>query len=431
MALGSGISWCKANLNSASTSNMWSPANISALPTPEELKTVKEVIDFLERDLENAIESLAQAQLRVEMLRKELEERKVWAAPARRLTFDVLSMIFEWCAAVEWDSPLRIAAVSRTWRSIVLDTPRAWAFPDVSSYKNNVNLFFERSRQRPLHVSLPSSRGWDLTSITHRIHCLSFRYVSAPYETLVFPNVQRLTMFGSGMLKITFINFRMFPALRQLVTVKRTLCHAFGSASTKLLFPRLESWSLRTSQNRAWFDGLRSCQNTLVSLKIYGHSYGIMDKHPPILFPVLRCLELMTGHVSNGRFNFMTPRLDSYGEDTDLLEGPMHTDVSTVTLMRFLVNGTPTLSLSCCLGLKRLLIYDGSNHVIDSVLDQLLADAGFCPVLQVIELYTNANIAPYLERLSVINRDRARAIDLVVSTKWTELPGSIPTSVSL
>jgi hypothetical protein len=137
----------------------------------------------------------------------------------------------------------------------------------------------------------------------------------------------------------------------------------------------------------------------------------------------------MAAHVSNGRFNLKTPRLETYEEETDLLEGPIHTDVSTVTQMRFIVKGSPSMSFSRCLGLKRLQIYDGGNHVINSVLDQLLADGGICLVLQAIELlgeYTNADIAPYLEKLSEINSRRAHPIDIAVLTEWSELPGASP-----
>jgi len=146
---------------------MWSPANKSALPTPEELNKAKEAINSVQKDLENAMESLVRAQLRVDILRKDVEERKAWVAPVRRLTFDALSMIFDWCADIEWDSAVRIAAVCRTWRSIALDTPRAWSFVELASKTSNqgIKMFFERSRERPLYVYLPGSRRFDLTSV--------------------------------------------------------------------------------------------------------------------------------------------------------------------------------------------------------------------------------------------------------------------------
>jgi hypothetical protein len=416
---------------------MWSPADKSALPTPEELKKAKEVINSVQRDLESAMQSLAQAQLRVQIVKKDLEERKAWIAPVRRLTFDVLSMIFEWCAEIEWDSPLRIAAVSRTWRSIALDTPRAWSFPDLASLISNksLNLFFERSRERPLHVFLPESRERDIISVAHRIHCLSFNYHSVPSQALVFLNLQQLSISGGpGVIPITAINRSSFPTLLQLVTVDAMFYHTAESINTNLSFPQLKSWSLLTSQSWAWVDGLRSCQNTLVSLTIYGHSHGMTDEQPPILLPVLKCLKLMISHVSRGRFNLKTPILETYVEDTDMLEGPIHTDVSTVTQMRFVVAGSPSLSFSFCLGLKRLQIYNGSNDVINLLLDQLLVDGRICPALQVIELLEediNACIASYSERLIEINSCRDHAIDMVVLTDWADLPGSIPLSVGL
>jgi hypothetical protein len=412
---------------------MWSPADNSALPTPEELKKAKEVIDIVQRDLESAMELLAQTQRRVEILRKDLEEQKAWIAPVRRLTFDVLSAIFEWCADIEWDSPVRIAAVSRSWRTIVLDTPRAWSFADLTSRMSNakINMFFERSRERPLHVCLPGTRRFDLRSVAPRVQCLSFSSLSSPPRTLVFPKLQRLSIFGGPGISIADVNTHQFPTLLHLVTIGTMLHHTYVSTDTNVPFPQLESWALSTSESIGWVHGLRSCQNTLVSLTISGHPHSIMDEQPPILLPVLSCLKLMA-YFSRGLFSFKTPRLETYEEDTNALERPIHTDVSTAVQMRFVVEGSPSLSLSCFRGLKRLQIYYGGDNVINSVLDQLLGDGRVCPALQVIELLgedVDAGIAPYSERLIEINSGRAHAIDMVAITDRTELPGFIPISV--
>jgi len=345
--------WGETILNSAS---MWSPIDKSSLPTPEERKKAKEVIDLLQKDLENAMESLVRAQLRVDILRKDVEERKAWVAPVRRLTFDALSVVFDWCADIEWDSAVRIAAVCRTWRSIVLDTPRAWSFADLSSEISDkeIKMFFERSRERPLHVHLRGPWLFDLTSVAHRVQSLALDSISPYLKPRVFPNLQRLSISEDSGTSITDVNTR-FPNLLQLVTAKTKLYHRTGSVDTIISFPQLESWSLRTSRSLAWVDGLRSCQNTLVSLTIHGHSYGIPGEHPPILLPVLNFLKLKTGHVSSrGQFNLKTPRLESYEEETDPFEAPLHPDVDSVMLMRFIVKGLPNLYVLMYPGLKRV-----------------------------------------------------------------------------
>jgi len=160
----------------------------------------------------------------------------------------------------------------------------------------------------------------------------------------------------------------------------------------------------------------------------------MMDDQPPVLLPVLNSLTLISHGSTTSLFKLKTPRLETYGEDTDSLECPIHTDVSTIMQMRFVVEGSPFLSLSFCHGLKRLQIYTGDDDIINSVFDQLLMDGRICPALQVIELLEediNADIAPHLERLPEINRGRAHAINMVVLTDWTELPGSSLISVGL
>src|ERR1700687_2688338 len=109
---------------------MWTPADITALPTAQDLIEAKSALKEVEIELKDALLALEKAQLRVDRIRQNLRERTAWIAPVRKLSSDVLSLIFEFCAEDNWRTPLRISGVSRQWRDIALATPRAWAFLD-------------------------------------------------------------------------------------------------------------------------------------------------------------------------------------------------------------------------------------------------------------------------------------------------------------
>lgn len=59
---------------------MWQPANTAALPSLEDFKHAKKAIVELEGVLKDALVALEQAQLRVQALTRDLEERKAWIA---------------------------------------------------------------------------------------------------------------------------------------------------------------------------------------------------------------------------------------------------------------------------------------------------------------------------------------------------------------
>jgi hypothetical protein len=91
---------------------MWPPPDITVLPTSQEVIDAKLAIETVKAQLNDALLALAQAQLRVDEINKELFERNAWIAPVRFLSFDVLSLIFEFCGEDDWRTPLPISEVS-------------------------------------------------------------------------------------------------------------------------------------------------------------------------------------------------------------------------------------------------------------------------------------------------------------------------------
>jgi hypothetical protein len=91
---------------------MWPPADITAVPTVREVIDAKLAIKAVKLQLKNALVAPARAQPQVDELNRELFERQAWIAPVRFLSFDVLSLVFEFCGEHDWRTPLLISEVS-------------------------------------------------------------------------------------------------------------------------------------------------------------------------------------------------------------------------------------------------------------------------------------------------------------------------------
>ena len=129
---------------------MWAPANIYDIPTDEDRSMTKEALIELRCDLEDAAEQLDHA--RADHLRRNIAEREAWLAPVRKLSFDVLAIIFNMTAEDDWRAPM---AFCRVWREAVLATHRAWTFDLNDQHSTGLlPLFLNRSGHRQLHVGL-------------------------------------------------------------------------------------------------------------------------------------------------------------------------------------------------------------------------------------------------------------------------------------
>jgi hypothetical protein len=150
---------------------MWSPLNKHGLPSREEITYAKKAIATLENALRDAFELIESTNLRIVEMKRDLEERKGWIAPIRKVPTEVLADILLFASEMDDLAPVKFTAVSRLWRDIILATPKAWSFIHlqehhdkhidliknkdyhgyVTSYKNT---YFQRSKPRLLHLSL-------------------------------------------------------------------------------------------------------------------------------------------------------------------------------------------------------------------------------------------------------------------------------------
>ena len=84
---------------------------------------------------------------------------------------EIMGVIFEEHAKLEWKAPVIDGQVCRCWREIVLNTPRAWAYIEIHrNYQpsmGELRLWLDRSGTAPLHVDCRSGKLYDLFSDHH------------------------------------------------------------------------------------------------------------------------------------------------------------------------------------------------------------------------------------------------------------------------
>ncbi|KIM22080.1 hypothetical protein M408DRAFT_29018 [Serendipita vermifera MAFF 305830] len=225
------------------------PIDINALPTTEDIKNSRRLIEVIEGEIRDL-------QARQNQLQAELEIHKPWIAPIRHPSFDILSYIFEYCGKEDWKTLLSIAAVSRFWRETILGYPRAWSFLNLKECDSDVlvELFFQRSGQCPLHVYLPDLRPFRmLSNVIDRLECLSIMAMDHDMKTLVFPNLKRFTVRENDFfIDLDAIDISHFPALRHLDCQARLGSGLDPTYEDVWSIAPLETLSIVSVPNPAW-----------------------------------------------------------------------------------------------------------------------------------------------------------------------------------
>ena len=121
------------------------------------------------------------------------------------LPTEILEMIFEEHAVLEWEAPTIDGRVCRLWREIILSTPRIWAYIKIHNYYSipsmgELRLRLLRSSTAPLHIDTHEAgrdacqKLYDAFSDHHtRITFLRTRYTSQFFfEGRDFPTMQFL-----------------------------------------------------------------------------------------------------------------------------------------------------------------------------------------------------------------------------------------------
>ena len=119
------------------------------------------------------------------------------------LPTEILEMIFEEHAILEWKAPSIDGRVCRLWRQIILNTPRVWAYFEIRDYSESsmreVRLRLHRSNPARLHIDIRAKEGASqrLYNLFHdhhaRIASLRMQYGSESFfEGRVFPCLRLL-----------------------------------------------------------------------------------------------------------------------------------------------------------------------------------------------------------------------------------------------
>jgi hypothetical protein len=413
---------------------MWPPADITALPTLQEVIDAKLAIEEVKIQLNDALLALAQAQLRVDEINKELFEREAWIAPIRYLSFDALSLVFEFCGEDDWRTPLVISEVSRYWRDTVLATPRAWAFLRLHDFRNEHQIiyhFFSRSGHCPLHISLPTMMAHPsriLSGVEKRLKCLSIQDTNDYVKGRVFPILDRLTLLFAydRPTEISRFNDVQFPSLRHLICETYLTNSLSGlSGVVQWEFPPLQTLSLRMTGDLAWLSLLTAVKNTLISLKLQLVQQCTIQ-NSQISLPTLRCLDVQFS-LHGPLFwplDLKTPVLETYLELTrrSLNKSLFHEDIQNVRGMRS--DRPPTLS---SFPLIEILQLKEEYHAV-AVLTELASNESLCPNLQEIELqsYKNRPSESLSTKLADVKRSRRVPVNLEFNYSFRrELPYAI------
>lgn len=123
------------------------------------------------------------------------------------LPVEILVIIFEEHAKLEWWAPAIDGQVCRLWRQIILNAPRAWAYLDIYDNRpSEVELcsWLRRSGTAPLHIRISFDFTFDKEISTTTL-----------YDILCVHHT-RITSLRMKMGKLSFFEGRDFPSMRHL-----------------------------------------------------------------------------------------------------------------------------------------------------------------------------------------------------------------------
>ena len=89
---------------------MWSPADKRALPSKEDKFQANMALQHVKGEIEDTEVLLAQTQLKLDMLRKDLAEQEARLTPVRMSPHE-LAIISNMCAEDEWRASMGLAAI--------------------------------------------------------------------------------------------------------------------------------------------------------------------------------------------------------------------------------------------------------------------------------------------------------------------------------
>lgn len=411
---------------------MYEPPDFTVLPTSNEILHSKDVIQQMGNTLMETMLDPKPAPERVAELEDHQEVLKAWIAPIKRLNDDILSLIFEFCGEDDPKMTLHISAVSRGWRQVVLATPRAWAYLNMSRclHPPTVALFFKCSRSYPLHVNFdPWQCRAPISNVLDRIVCLSLVYHPHALTRATFPHVTRLWIhqYGRYFVRLSEMDTTVFPALRHFLCGAPITDNGIGEFTSPSGIAPLETLSLCMAEEPTWLRVLHSCQDSLVSLQlVLVEQFWTLPPKFEVVLPLLKCLEVQFWAEAGQEWplDLKTPALETYWQHLggDDYGGIRHYDINTVTQLCI----DRWLELPSLPKLRLLRVCRESDVIF--YLRLISADPMLFPELERIELEMEGDMSKHvLLAAGTANAERLQPILLSARKKYSDLKGAVLT----
>ncbi|KIM28512.1 hypothetical protein M408DRAFT_23568 [Serendipita vermifera MAFF 305830] len=290
--------------------------------------------------------------------------RPIALSAESRLHVDVLALIFEACAPENPYVLLRIACVSRRWRTTVLKLPKAWSYVpfDTDLPSRVLQLIVDRSHPHPIHASCLGASApvlLKLKGLPRRLHSVHSCWSAIYWEdldTLRFPRLRHI-VYDHGANPPSFHHLPCITVPLQTLSIK---LHALGE------WPRL----------------LDECKDTLTTLRI-------VTARPLSVFITehrlskLKALEIADslGGMYEWPLILETPVLEAYTLQSEHGGGSsLHTDVATVKYLRT----NKIVPLHNYPKLQVLQLGGSIDRIVIPLLRELIAN-GSCPGLERVE----------------------------------------------
>lgn len=319
--------------------------------------------------------------------------RKVRKVHINDLPIEVLGIVIEAHALIEWRAPIIDSAVAWHWRTAALSCPRVWShifLEDDTMSEAGIRLWLERAGAT-LQPTIGSFRTSGATGLlleqSHRFKSLFYRGVLPVLYTISFPNLQHLSILALGDGRLDSINRgQPFPSLHR-VRLDGFDSLKFNPKSSSH-FGSLQALYLHDITG-PWQSVVRGCANSLITLMLE-ECHGTAQQSP-IHLPKLRNLSIR--RVAGLRLmQLETPALESFHEgrsqglrEVEGLESLLYT---TVTEYGSYKRDTDLDVMIPFPNISTLALRE-TFQVISRILQMLLSAKDCLPALHMIEIRNN------------------------------------------
>lgn len=289
------------------------------LENEEEVEAAQAIIAELGGRLDEAVsrmdeaqEALDKAKARVVEIRREYLTRKAWLTPIGRIPTEILGLIIEAHASLEWWAPAVDRRVCRAWNDAAMSTPRAWSNVLISPtakpmlpHTVAVQRWLERGGTSPLCVVIVDATRRRSRAVAkegaERIYDLTVNPPLHPKFTVLLYNCRNLrhlriegnnrNVARSIYIGSLLLNTDNTPRMPHLATLSLSHMDIVLDNAATISFS-LTTLSL-SHVNGLWLDLVQCCKDTLRNLTI-GDCLELRTTNTPSTFilPNLTSLRL-------------------------------------------------------------------------------------------------------------------------------------------